>query len=356
MSSNPELAHAALEDAEAVICRIVRRKLGATLRHDDGREQNLDAMDVLGEIRLKLVRKRAMGEAAAITDWPSYAAMVAYNACADYLRAKYPRRTSLKNALCRLVEKSGDCGVWQLTSGETVCGRTSHRNMSPYSTRIDQLCNDPWKLPPDVLVSQSFDSIAPSALNKIVQAALDYARSPIPIDDLVLIIGQILGLEEMTELTCSTDAETGQSLLDNVPSPQKGPDSAWFARERLRLLWSAILQLLPWHRAAYLLNLRDGGIEAFPYYGVASVEEIGKALDLTDKQFSILAAEVGLNPDLRSQSSILRGSGQKFVLYWKYLPLDDNTIAKVLSVDRGQIIGYRNKAVERLRRNLSGLI
>ena len=86
------------------------------------------------------------------------------------------------------------------------------------------------------------------------------------------------------------------------------------------------------------------------------MEEIGKALDLTDKQFETLAAEIGLDLELRQQSSILRGSGQKFILYWKYLPLDDNTIAKVLSVDRTQVIGYRNKAVERLRRNLSSVI
>src|SRR5437870_7263116 len=170
MSSNPKLANAALGDAEPVICRIVRRKLGATLRHDDGREQNLDAMDVLGEIRLKLIRKQTEGEAAAIADWLAYAAMVAYNACADYLRAKYPRRTSLKNALCRLLEKSDRCYIWRLTSGEAVCGYATQRNTSPDSPRIDQLRNDPWKLPPDVLVSHSFESIAPSALRKIVEA------------------------------------------------------------------------------------------------------------------------------------------------------------------------------------------
>src|SRR5262245_7723576 len=181
MFSKRELAKSMLEVVEPVICRIVRRKLGTTLRHDDGRAQNLDAMDVLGDIRLKLIRKQT--EAAAITDWQSYAAMVAYNACADYLRAKYPQRTRLKNALCRLLEKSDGYYTAEIASGETVCGYATQRNVRPDSSRIDELRKDPWKLPRRVLTSESLDSITPSALRRIVDAVLDHVSSPIPVDD-----------------------------------------------------------------------------------------------------------------------------------------------------------------------------
>jgi len=74
--SSPSV-NSALEEAEPVICRIVRRKLHVTLRNDDGRENNLDALDVLGDIRLKLIRKLGQTEEPSIDDWPSYAATVA---------------------------------------------------------------------------------------------------------------------------------------------------------------------------------------------------------------------------------------------------------------------------------------
>ena len=51
---------------------------------------------------------------------------------------------------------------------------------------------------------------------------------------------------------------------------------------------------------------------------------------------------------------MFEGSGQKFVIYWKYIPLEDNSIAKILGVTSAQVIAYRNKGIERLRRQLRG--
>ena len=137
---------------------------------------------------------------------------------------------------------------------------------------------------------------------------------------------------------------------------QPAADSVWLATERLRLLWAAIQQLLPWHRAAYLLNLRDGELDALPYYGVATVEQIGEALALTPEQYAALSDALSLDEEARSQVSILSGSGQKFTAYWKYLPLEDNLIAGVLNATRPQVIAYRNKAIERLRRQLRSVL
>jgi DNA-directed RNA polymerase specialized sigma subunit len=40
------------------------------------------------------------------------------------------------------------------------------------------------------------------------------------------------------------------------------------------------------------------------------------------------------------------------VEFWKFLPLEDITIAAVLEVARAQVISYRSKAKERLKRML----
>ena len=47
---------------------------------------------------------------------------MAYHCCADYLRAKYPQRTSLKNCLRRLLDKMDGYAVWTAADGELMCG------------------------------------------------------------------------------------------------------------------------------------------------------------------------------------------------------------------------------------------
>ncbi len=348
-------ANSALEEAEPVICRIVRRKLRVTLRNDDGRENNLDALDVLGDIRLKLVRKLSQTEDAAIEDWASYAATVAYNCCSDYLRAKYPERSRLKNALMRLLQKSSGCAVWTNSEGDVLCGFAGQRSLTPDSSRIFELRSHPRQLPAEVQTPQSLETFSPAVLLKLAEAVWEHTGGPVSVDDMISIVKSVWGIEEADDVSLSAgEDEDAGSPLDRIASPEPRPDSAWQARERLKLLWGAILQLLPWHRAAYLLNLRDGELDAFPYYGIASVEQIGESLAFTSEQYQILAGEVGLSATKLSQTSIFEGSGQKFVIYWKYIPLEDNTIAKVLNVTRAQVIAYRNKGIERLRRQLKG--
>ena len=67
-----------------------------------------------------------------------------------------------------------------------------------------------------------------------------------------------------------------------------------------------------------------------------------------------------ISPHLRSELAAAEvvpdaaSSGRRFLFFWKYLPLEDNVIAIVLEVTRAQVIGYRNKAKERLKRILKG--
>ena len=117
----------ALEDlmnqVDATVRGAVRHKLRVSLRANDFREQNLDGLDVLQEIRLKLIRRFSeSGETASVQELTAYAATVAYRTCSDYLRARYPVRTSLKNSLRRILDKADDFAVWETASGEPVCG------------------------------------------------------------------------------------------------------------------------------------------------------------------------------------------------------------------------------------------
>ena len=93
--------------------------------------------------------------------------------------------------------------------------------------------------------------------------------------------------------------------------------------------------------------ISNGDLEALPLYGVATLEQIGAALEFTDKQFGSLSRELAVQEPPRPPQG-----GRRFLFFWKHLPLEDNIIAAVLEVARTQVISYRNKARERLKRML----
>lgn len=344
-----------LNSVDSVLRNVVRQKLRVTLRTNDFREQNLDGLDVLQDIRLKLIRKLSdpgEGEDSPIQEFTGYAATVAYRTCSDYLRSKYPLRTSLKNCLRRILDRTGEFAAWEGASGEMMCGYPGWTNPS-FKTdagKVMELRNDPYLLPREALPGGSADSMNLAAWKALLEGVFQFVGGPLPVDDLIAIVAPVVGMEDIPDLDDSEDVEEEGSDLATLSSRDPGPYSAWLTAERLKLYWGAVLRLLVWHRCAYLLNIRDGDLEALPFYGVASFEEIGDSLEFTDGHFQRLAKEVAVEEPAQDRGSI----GRRFLFFWKYLPLEDNVIAVVLEVARAQVIGYRNKAKERLKRMLKG--
>jgi hypothetical protein len=342
-----------LQDVDSVIRSAVRNKLRVSLRANDFREQNLDGLDVLQDIRLKLIRKLSGEEqdSSAIQSFSDYAATVAYRTCSDYLRAKYPVRTSLKNCLRRILDKANEFAGWQTPDGEMVCGFVGWKSgaLEIKTAEIIELRGDPYRLPAVAIPKGPVESMRWPEWKTLLEAVFNYVGSPLPLDDLIAIVAPIVSMEDVPDTRMDGDSDEDGREFQVLPSREPGPESVWLTSERLKLFWAAVLQLLVWHRAAYLLNNRDGDLEALPLYGVATLEQIGDALELTDKQFNTLARELSV-PAPPPQKSC----GSRFVFFWKYLPLDDNMIATVLEVTRAQVISYRSKAKDRLKRMLKG--
>lgn len=355
-----------LEEATPVIRGAIRKKLRVTLRANDSREQNMDALDLLGEVQLKLLAKLRQGEPAesddasvpgAIEQFKSYAATVAYHCCADYLRAKYPQRASLKNCLRRLLDKVDGYSTWPSADGELLCGfagwKTARAIAPPEKVRALQ--QNPHALPEQVLPRRSaglgFSAIGAKDWLRLLEAIFDFVEGPVAMDDLLAIVGPLTGSEDVPQYDdAAGDEDESYSELDKVAAKTRDPYSERLTVERLKLLWGAVLQLLPWHKAAFLLNMREGDLDTLPYYGIASIEAIGEALELAEKQMTILEQEVGLGPASGSTKKV----AERFVACWRFLPLEDVVIGQVLGVTRSQVIGYRNKARERLARLLKG--
>lgn len=327
--------------ADPVIRRIVRAKLRATLSATDGREHNLDALDLLGDIRLKLLRRLAE-DPAAIESFESYAAMVAYHACADYLRAKYPSRTRIRNAIRRTLEKAAGYAVWE--TGDWLCGYAGWRGQPAAAGDWPGTVSPP---------RGPLDADSPDAVERLCRYIFDAVGQPVILDDLTAWIHRHTGGRDLelrvADDPYATDSSPATGILDRTAAPAKhaSAEAHWLAAERMRLLWDALHKLLPWHRAAYLLNLREGELDAFPYYGVASVEDIRTVLALDPHQFHRMALALGVDPRL--------SPADQFLACWRQLPADDQTIAGILGVERSQVIAYRSKAIERLRRMLSSM-
>jgi len=339
-----------LEEADPVIRGAIRKKLHVTLRDGDLREQNLDALDLLAEVQCKLLVwiRTHEGDAATAVDFKAYAATVAFHCCADYLRARYPQRTSLKNCLRRLLDSRDGYAVWTTENGDLLCGFAGWKSTAPaFAEKIRSLQRQPDQLPPEALPHQTV--LSGRDWLRLLEAIFDFAGGPVSMDDLLSLVGTLTGVEDVPDAyDPQAEDDDRPSVIENIATRSADPYSVRLTVEKLQLYWGAVLQLLPWHRAAYLLNVRDGDLDALPYYGVVSREGIGEAIALKEKQMSTLEQQVGLGSGAGSRLRL----GQRFVLCWRFLPLEDLVVALVLEVTRPQVIGYRTKARERLARSL----
>jgi hypothetical protein len=141
------------------------------------------------------------------------------------------------------------------------------------------------------------------------------------------IVAALWGIKDHTEQSAPRDAEA-DSLAQLA---QQNTDLAAEIDNRffLKWLWEEICQLPVRQRMALLLNLKDdqgGGVAALlPITGIASLRQIASALEMLDEDFAHL---------------------------WPRLPLDDASIAGLLSITRQQVINLRKCARERLARKM----
>jgi DNA-directed RNA polymerase specialized sigma24 family protein len=355
-----DTAAGALAEVDPVIRGAIRRKLHVTLRANDFRERNLDALDLLGEVQLKLLAKLRNTEplieqAQSISEFSAYAATVAYHCCADYLRAKYPRRASLKNRLYRLLDRIDDYASWTNRDGDLICGGAGWQNREPASAeRIAALRHGYQAISEEAIPQTPIERISVRQWVRLLDAIFGEIGAPLKLDDLLAIIAPLTDGEDVAEFEhAEADEDETACPVERLAASSPDAYTRRLSVERLRLFWGAVTQLLPWHRAAYLLNIRDGELDALPYYGVVSMHEIGETLELTDEQMEALEQEAGIRSPTGSAAYRM---GERFVRCWAALPLDDNAIARVLGVTRPQVIGYRNKARERMARMLRGVV
>lgn len=119
-------------------------------------------------------------------------------------------------------------------------------------------------------------------------------------------------------------------------------------QEVLARFWREIEQLPPMQRTAYLLNLTDVEMQLFWLSGIASIRQIGKALQLTNEQFNRAWVLLEWNETQRERAQKLTSYDEKFAALWQKLPLSDLTIASLLETTQQNVARLRRAAHKQL--------
>ena len=143
--------------------------------------------------------------------------------------------------------------------------------------------------------------------------------------------------------------------LSNIPASRQRPnkegeEAAW--RTDLSYLWQEIEVLPPLQRVAYLLSFADGELAWFWCSGIASIRRIGKVLQLTNEQFNRAWVLLDWRAEQRQIAQSLTSYDEQFALLWQHLPLNDLTIAALLSTSQQNVLHLRQAARQRLRRKM----
>lgn len=348
---------------------VLRRKLNVTLRPEDGRVENQDALEILSDIQFRLLRKLqlpdgsgATQEAVQIRDLDSYSRQAARNACAEYLRDRFPLRALLKNRLRRFFRNRTGYAEWEF-DGELVCGYAGWRNRreyAPNSALITRALADPASVAPDSHPRKGFDQLHISDWESLLESVLTALGCAIELDDLVSILAPRLGVKDIPPQT-GMPAENDTDRLDEEDAiqalaPRADPNSEMHLRELLTALWQSLLRMDVRKRCAFLLNPPSMEIEFLPIYGVARITDIGKSLALTDAQFAALWEALPLSPETRTIAAAQADNDARFAALWNFLPLQDSVIAQILSLTQQQVINQRMLARRILSRELAGFL
>ena len=305
------------QHAEPIIKGVIRYKLHLS---PSQASQRADADDIYQEVVLQLLaqlqRFRKLPDHHPITDVRGMTAIIAHRTCSSWMRRLFPERHAFKNRLHYLITRQRGFALWQNEDGRVLAGFEDWRDTKKSVSKF--VASPTYSSSQEV--KQDLGATVAGIFNKV--------GNPIEFDDLVSGMATLLGIRDQP-FESLTETEEGGTLLRETDEP--GPDWQIEKRIFLQRLWEELQQLPVNQRVALLLNLKDangsGCITLFPITGIASLEQLAKALSI----------------DL-----------ERFTKLWNDLPLEDAKIAELLGLTRQQVINARKSGRERLARRLKG--
>ncbi len=218
---NAEVASDALvflieKQIEPLVKKILRGKFHASLLVADDRQTNQDALELSGEIKalilLKLRHLKPENNGGEIENFEAYVTTVTINAYRQYLRAKYPLRSQLKNKLRYLLTHRREFSLWQSAENVWLCGFNDWKkqNLNSANNYSPELKN---ALVESNELRENFKQH--SDITSQVTAVFNHCHNPILFADLVAIVSNLQGIKEPLEIP-----ET-EILTENLAAQEK---------------------------------------------------------------------------------------------------------------------------------------
>jgi hypothetical protein len=266
----------------------------------------------------------------------AYAGQIAANACAEWLRARYPLRARLTAQIRYACRHHRELALWLWCERVWLCGLAAWRDVrDPVDSDVLAAVRGRLAAPVPPVISEA---------KRIVTALFAVLREvdgPCRLGEAVTVVADLLGIPE--RMSAATGAPTGAATgspgshagrtdedANAAPSVPPVIDRQLEQRDFLGRVWREVRALPIRQRVALLLNLRDEGqhdaLTLITTAGVATHDELSACIGLSPVELTALL------PDL---------------------PQDDLAIASRLGVTRRQVINLRKCARERLARRLS---
>lgn len=286
------------------------------------RAQDVD--DIAGDVVLNLVKKLKQSKSNP-DSWEGrnlrgFIAVTTYNACYKHLREHHPNRSRLKRQLRYILTQRNGLALWKGENGEWLCGFEpwQGKNQPPCSRgQFEAVGNHSQVLG---CAEQLSGPPHGDKTAELLAAIFDATRAALKFDDLVDLVADLLKISDKP----STEGE----YADRLPQPRQTSFVTEIEhQDYLQKLWAEICELPLDQRRALLLNLRDA--------------------DGNDMIASIVH---GRTANIRQIAEAVAMPAEEFAQMFNRLPLDDQTIGKIVGATRQRVINLRKAARRRLIR------
>jgi DNA-directed RNA polymerase specialized sigma24 family protein len=330
------------EFASPTIRRLVRVKLGfrgnRSITGYTAQEAEELCSEAIFQVLKWLKELKSSHEPREVRSFLGLVAVIAYRACSGYMRQVDPDRASLVKKVRYHLTSNPDFDIWQNDDKEWICGFANWRvdpetGSAPGNVERNRPVSSNSADPAEALASFR-QAVSPQTeagikgVPDLLAAIFDWARAPMPLDELIDIAARWWRTREPLPAT-ATHSGAQSRPPEYIPDPGADISVQLEGRQHLKLAWDEIVKLPDRQRLALLLNLRDpageGAIALFPFLGIVSFEEIAAALSM---------------------------SPEDLIDLWDSLPLSDEQIAARLGATRQNVINLRRSARERLQRRL----
>lgn len=316
-------------NAAPVIRLTLRQRFGIYVNAQGENAVHPEAADLYQEILIKVLQglRDLLNSTTTpdIENFEHYVGRIVGNVWYDRLRANAPVRTRLKKIIRDLLQRHNSFALWQ-NNGETLCGFSVWCDNSKSLWSERRLADLAQEEDGFLVSAEARNTRNRAALSRVLADTFDRVGGPVELDNLVSFLSKLLDLKDTP--TVSLAEEAWYRWEEQNPQHLRF-GSRIELRETLLRIWREMPHLPVGQREIIYFSFTDS--------------------QGTDLITLLLESEIATLAEIAEQ---LGRPMAEMSRLWVEMPLDTETLAKMLGATRKQIYKWRFLALARLREAL----